>query len=94
MASNENFIKFRAAIEEMSQDEMFGTLKALVGTRSWVAIMKYQQARRSMAADSLLSMDPVKNPSQISKTQGILSGLSDLEELVFKLNEEQKPEEN
>lgn len=53
MASNENFIKFRAAIEEMSQDEMFGTLKALVGTRSWVAIMKYQQARRSMAADSL-----------------------------------------
>lgn len=95
MATSSDFLKFRDAIESMPQDEMFGVLKDLISTRAWVAILKYQQARRSMAADSLLSMDPVQNPSAISKTQGILAGLSDLEDLVFRLNEpEKKDEEN
>lgn len=94
MATNDN-LKFRKFVEEMDQDEMFGVLKNIISSRVWIAILKYQHARRSMAADSLLTMDPVQNPSAISKTQGILAGLSDLEELVTRLNEPtQESEEN
>lgn len=82
--------QFGESINVMTDDEMSGLLKDLQNTRHWVAILKYMQFRRSVATGSLCTMDPVQNPTAIARTQGALSGLSDLEEMVFRLNQEKE----
>ena len=74
------------SVAAMAEDEMMGLLKDLQNTRHWIAILKYLQYRRSVATGSLCTMDPVQNPTAIARTQGALSGLSDLEEMVYRLN--------
>lgn len=74
------------AMKEMTQSEMFAQLKDLHGTPQWIAILKYNYDRRANAHAMLATIDPAKEPTSMARTQGILSGLSDLEEVVRRLN--------
>ena len=85
--------QFGDQIKSLSEDQMLGLLKDLSTTRHWIAILKYMQDRRAIAIGAICTMDPVKEPTSISRTQGALSGLSDLEEIVFRLNNPQTDEE-
>lgn len=88
MTSTDEFFnqQFGDSVNAMSEDEMMGMLKDLVGTHHWIAILKYHRMRRAVALGSLCTIDPVKDTTLIARTQGGLSGLSDLEEMVFRLN--------
>ena len=74
------------AMKSMSQSEMFSLLKDLQSTNHWIAILKYNYDRRANAHAMLATIDPIKEPTSMARTQGILSGLSDLEEIVRRLN--------
>lgn len=78
--------QFGHSIKEMTEGEMYDILHNLPSARSWIAILKYGQLRRAVAAGALCTLDPVKDPTLIARTQGALSGLSDLEEVVYRLN--------
>jgi hypothetical protein len=74
------------AMKNMQQSEMFSLLKDLQSTNHWIAILKYNYDRRANAHAMLATIDPIKEPTSMARTQGILSGLSDLEEIVRRLN--------
>lgn len=70
-------------IDGMSEKEMLTQLKELSGTRYWIAILKYNQARLAHAQNFLFSADPFKDPTGISRYQGLMLGLSDLANAVI-----------
>lgn len=72
-------------MNEMSIKEMFSVLKDLVGTRAWIAILKYNQQRLSISQNALFSGDPVKDPTNMARNQGIMLGLSDMQNAVISL---------
>ena len=76
--------------EEMTGDEMVELLKELEETRYWVAVTKYVQDRLLLAHGSLCAIDPVKNPTDIARAQGIISGLMDLQDMITKSKETTK----
>ncbi|MFA5696522.1 MAG: hypothetical protein WC917_03710 [Bacilli bacterium] len=84
----------RAAIREMSSDDMRTNLKALEGTPYWFAILKYTLDRIAVIQDSFLTLDPVKEPSKISQYQGIITGMLDLQDAVLSLKFESKKAED
>lgn len=86
MTADEFNGQFIDAITAMEHDEMMQLLKSLSGTKNWIAIVKYLQMRRAVATGGICTMDPVTNPTAIARAQGALSGLSDLEEIVYRLN--------
>lgn len=81
-------------MEEMTDKEMITHLKELENTRTWVAISKYTLERIIVAQNSLNVLDPVKNPTEISRAQGILSGLMDLHSMITAIKESDKKKEN
>lgn len=85
--------RFGDRVKEMTNDEMIQALRGLVETDGWIAILKYHRARKEMAQNMLYAIDPVKEPTQIARTQGMLSGLSDLEDAVFRLSKPPVEEE-
>ena len=93
MTSDEYNKQFIGAIEKMDHEQMMQELKALSETKYWIAIIKYFQMRRAVATGGICTMDPVKDPTAIARTQGALSGLSDLEEMVYRLNNPVESEE-
>ena len=74
-------------ISEMSIKEMESAMKDLITTHYWTAILKYTGIRTPLLDASLRSIDPVKDPSKISWSQGALAGLSDIEGYVIELND-------
>lgn len=86
--------RFGDSVKSMTEGQMLELLKELSVTPHWIAILKYQQARRAVAAGSLCTLDPVANPTLIARTQGAMSGLSDLEEIVFTLNNPEVDQED
>lgn len=88
-----------SAIEKMSFEEMAGVLRELEGTHYWVAILKYNQERLNVCQSVLFTTDPHKDPTEISRNQGIMLGLSDLQGAIIQLvkgqqqAEEEKEEE-
>lgn len=75
-------------IAAMSDDGMLSLLRELETTPYWFAILKYNQSRLRVAQDSLLFADPVKEPSMISRSQGVMIGISDLQNAVIILKME------
>lgn len=82
----------REAIDGMEDGEMKFLLAELKNTRIWVAILRYTLKRLEMAHLPLRTVDPVKEPTQIARAQGTISGLTDLYSMVFLLNSK-KPDE-
>ena len=75
------------AMDSMSDTEMQEMLKELTDTRYWVAISKYVQSRLMVANGSLATLDPIKDPTNIARAQGIMSGLMDLQSMTEAIKE-------
>jgi len=78
--------------DEMGENEMMGLLVELSGSRFWPAILKFNDIHDGPALSGLASIDPVKEPTQIARTQGWRGGLLFLKEAV--LREIEKREED
>lgn len=80
-------------ITEMSAREMETTLKQMVGSQEFIAVLKYSSLRTPLLDATLRSTDPIKDASKISWAQGALAGLSDLETYIIELNAPKPPAE-
>lgn len=68
------------ASEEIADDkEMWDALVGLAGTPAWGAIMRYNRRRDKVVMQSLKSIDPFKETTQMARVQGIGIGIFDLE---------------
>lgn len=82
-----------AAIGSMSIKEMLSILKELPGSMFWIAILKYNQERLGVTQSALFSGDPGKDPTGMARQQGIMLGISDLQNVVIQLNAPQEVDE-
>jgi hypothetical protein len=73
-------------IKKLAQDEMMKALKELGNTHFWPAIVKYNRQRLAFNQSALNSVDVFKDPSSAARAQGILLGISDLQNAVDTLN--------
>lgn len=73
-------------IEAMSTKEMESTLRQIIDTDTFIAILKYTSMRTPLLDATLRATDPTKDPAKISWAQGAMAGLSDLESYVIDLN--------
>ena len=81
-------------VRNMTDEEMFTLLYQLEQSEYWKAILRYSQIRSSYTQSAILSADPVKDPTLIARNQGIMIGLSDMQNAVIMLwQEKQKVEE-
>ena len=69
----------------LSLKEMESILSELPESQFWIAILKYNQHRLGMSQSALFSGDPFKDPTGMARNQGILLGLSDLQNAVINL---------
>lgn len=67
----------------MSPKQMTQSLRELEGTQYWTAILKYNQARLGISQSAILTADPHEKPGLISQNQGIMLGLSDMQNAVI-----------
>lgn len=89
--TREYFTKeIEGAIREMSEEEMLRELIGIEGTRAWTAILKYNQIRLGHCQSAVFSGDPFKEPTSIARNQGIMLGLSDLQNAIILLKTEQR----
>ena len=79
--------EIQTKIREMSSDEMNSLLLDLESTQSWIAILKYLQERMISAQNGLLTIDAVKEAGKIAQLQGVMAGLSDLQNAVIYLKD-------
>lgn len=70
----------------MSLKEMESVLKDMVGSRQFIAILKYSSLRMPILDATLRGTDPIKDPSRISWGQGCMAGLDDLQTYIIDLN--------
>ena len=77
-------------VNGMSLKEMADVLKNLPSNRIWIAILKYNQERLLFSQSILFSADPFKDPTNMARQQGVMLGLSDLQNAVIELNTEKK----
>lgn len=73
------------AMSKMSVKEMAGILKELPNTQFWIAMLKYNQERLGVVQSLLFSGDPVKDPAGMARNQGIMLGLSDMQNAIIQL---------
>lgn len=95
-ASNVNSYFTKEIVDQMatmSTKEMEATLKQMIGSREFMAILKYTGMRTPLLDATLRSTDPVKDPSKISWCQGCAAGLDDLATYVIDLNAPKPAEE-
>jgi len=72
-------------IKDLSAGEMESLLKELSDSPYWIAILKYNQERLRYAQDGLITGDPFKDPTSIARNQGVMMGLSDMQNAVILL---------
>jgi len=73
-------------MSEMSAKEMESTLKAMVSSREWIALLKYTSMRTPLLDATLRSTNPSENSHIISWSQGAMAGLCDMENYIIDLN--------
>lgn len=82
--------EIETAIREMTEGEMLRELVNLEGTRAWFAILKYNQVRLQQSQAAVFSGDPIKDPTSMLRSQGVMLGLSDLQNAVIILKQERE----
>jgi hypothetical protein len=83
-AVNEYFTpEVNAKMSDMTQDHMFLVLRELEGTEYFTAILKFVQLRLLAAQSALNSLDPVANPTAISRQQGAMMGVTEIQNAVI-----------
>lgn len=73
-------------ISEMTPKEMENSLKDLVGTRQFIAILKYTGLRSLFLDAQLRTVNPTENPHLISWSQGCMAGVCDIENYVIEIS--------
>lgn len=81
-------------IASMSNEDMKQALKELEGTPYWYAILKYNLSRVGVIQDSFLTLDPLKEATKISRYQGNITGILDLQDAILTLKFESKKTED
>ena len=79
---------------QMTDEEMSNILFDFRGSLFWPAYKKYTLARLNFADDSLRTMDPFKQNTELARNQGIRFGLLDLEGYIVSLTEIRNKREN
>lgn len=77
---------------QLSDAEMLQLLRNLEQTEYWPAILRYNQQRLTQSQSALFTGDPVKDPTSMSRHQGIMLGLSDLQNAIIMLVQNQQSE--
>jgi len=78
-----NFFKFLQSEEvvemtnSLDKKEFDEAIRGFRETVYWRAMIKYIQDRIEVARDSLLTINPYKDPEKMSKIQGVIDGLGD-----------------
>jgi len=70
-------------IEDMGNDEMTQLLIELSDTNYWVAIKKFARSMDAHIVNSLVSLDPFKNPTDVARNQGMRNGIYNLENWII-----------
>lgn len=78
------------AVRTMTDEEMFKLLSQLEQSEYWTAILRYSQIRSSYTQSAILGADPVTHPTMIARNQGIMIGLSDMQNAVITLWQEKQ----
>lgn len=78
------------AVHEMTNDRMFSLLRELEQSEYWHAILRYNNLRLLSAQSALNTLDPVTYPSAISKQQGAMMGVCDLQNAIITMVEAEK----
>lgn len=81
-------------IKDMTPSDRDALLLSLEGTKYWIAILKYCQDRTNYCQNGLLTTDATKEPGKICQLQGVLMGISDLQNAVITLKERSDSIEN
>lgn len=77
-------------VRDMTNDVMFMKLRNLEQSEFWIAILRYNNLRLLNAQSALNTIDPVTYPSAISKQQGAMMGLVDLQNAIIQMVEAEK----
>lgn len=80
-------------MNSLSEAEMFELLKDFINQPHWFALLRYTQERLRMAQNSIISTNPYQDPHAISVSQGIMLGLSDVQNAVIYLNTKKDKED-
>jgi len=78
--------EIEAQMNNMSKEQVIGTIRDLMNSEYWIAILRYNNDRLRMAQDAVIMGDPVKEPTAIARNQGVMLGISDLQNAVISLN--------
>lgn len=79
-----------AEINELSDERMFDILRGLEQSEFWYALLRYNNKRLLVAQSLINSIDPVQQPTAISRTQGVMTGIVDLQNAIIQLVESEK----
>ena len=77
-------------VNEMTNDRMFAILRQLEQSEYWFAILRYNNLRLLNSQSALNTLDPVVNPSAISRQQGAMMGMVDLQNAIITMVESEK----
>lgn len=80
--------ELEASMREMSESEMLKELLILEETRAWIAILKYNQIRLVQSQGAIFAGDPIKDPTNMLRNQGVMLGLSDMQNAIIILKKE------
>ncbi len=80
-------------INSISNEDMNTYLYKFEQTMYWKSMIKYILDRTDVAKNLLYSVDPIKEPAQICRMQGFVSGLYDLLSGVIAVKEERDKKE-
>jgi hypothetical protein len=76
--------------EKMTEDTMDELLLELSGTPMYQAVLKFMDIQEGAIDTGLRSIDPFRNPTDITRDQGYLMGLLSLKQKVELLVENSK----
>lgn len=72
-------------IAEMTDDQMWAALRELETLHNWYAILRYVNKRLLVAQTVVNSADPNTQPTLLARTQGVMTGLTDLQNAVIQI---------
>lgn len=85
-------------IAAMTPKEMENSLKDLMGTRQFIALLKYTGLRSIFLDTQLRTVNPTENPHLISWAQGCMAGVCDIENYIIDISapkaKQEEPEED
>jgi len=72
---NTNETKETIEQPKLTSVEMSNSLIELSESKYWLAIEMYYNGLRKLAENTILSVDPFKNPTEVARSQGFIQAL-------------------